>query len=140
MVYTIGMQDIKLHFSSNYFIAQQVKNNLVSRFKKTCLIKKLDENSRFIWNPGGSSYGNTIFEFELAGITLGCYALHWMLFKKQILEPSSAQYNEKFFKLYGVHIICLSLAQKNQLDFHIKGRKIKFDELARKERQLLYTY
>ena len=91
----VGMQGIKPHFCSNIFLAQQVEDNLVSRYGKSCVTKEVDKSPRFIWNPGGSSYGNTIFEFELAGLTLGCYASHWGLFKTRVLSQASVKYGGK---------------------------------------------
>jgi len=140
MYFTVGMQGVKPHFCSNYFIAQQVRDNLVSRFHEMGLIKELEKEPRFIWNPGGSSYGNSIFEFELAGITIGCYALHWNSFKRRVSEMDSSRYDDKFLKLHGISNLCLSLAQKSQLDSQIENRKDKFDKLAREERELLSTY
>jgi hypothetical protein len=140
MLYKVGVRGAKQHFCSNYYIAQQVRDDLVSRFDKMGIIEGVEDQTKIIWNPGGSSYGDVIFEFDLAGITLGCYACHWFAFKDKIKSLDSTKYDGKFFKIHGINIFCLSNAQKNQLDYQFKTRKDELDKLARQEQSRLSNY
>ena len=123
-MFLVGSEGCKPHFCSNFHLASQVAGNLSQRLGNYSEIRELNKENVYVWAPTwGQTHGTEIFYFDLGGLVLGCYESHWEYFQSEIAKLDSSRYDGKFFKLHGVHIMCLSLSQKNQLDHRIEAKQ-----------------
>jgi len=144
-MYVVGGEDLKNHFCSNLYLAQQVVKNLSKRYaEKESSLLSYNSDNQYLFHYPGTVFGETQ-AIDLAGLTIRFYLIHWPEFKCKIEtlnDPlQEERYDGRFFKVHtDNNILCLSLSQKTQLLQDLKKNSEIYDKLAKQQWSRLDNY
>ena len=141
----------KVHFTSSSVIAEEVREDLATRFGGGMEVDALMTQNECDWDPGGMMFtDDEEFRFDLGSITVCCLAQHFLSFEHQVNKRAKQPIRgnmDHYIKLHGAYsCICLTIDEfdllrglvspDNKADNHHERANKATDELINRVKQV----